>query len=387
MDCGTFREGMMLSDGVVYLNHASIGPLHRRTFEKAEHGLRQKASLAGLAFTLDDLMRDWETLTKTGAEFIQGKPHELSFPFSTTTTLSMIAEGLDYKRGGNIVVTDMEFTSNSYCHQVVARKQKQELRVVENIHGILPIDAFEKKIDKDTRLVAVSHVQFSNGYKTDLRQLKDIVDDKTSEGILLVDAIQSLGTEPISARKSGADVISAGGYKWLLSPFGTGIAWVREELISQANPCFAPWWSDENWRNMAHHTYKAVEHGMKFQPTLNPELMALEESLSMFNTLDLGKVSHCLLKVLNRLENRAAESTTFNIADEFEVENKGPIRRLRINDESVDVASVVEALAQRRIAVSLRMGTIRVSPHFYNTEEEIDRFADSLEEEIRVRSR
>ena len=164
----------------------------------------------------------------------------------------------------------------------------------------------------------------------------------------------------------------------MLSPFGTGITWIREDLISKVNPSFAPWWGDVDWQNMMHHDYEPQSAGMKYQATVNPEIFAFGETLEMIMSIGLNAIGSEIQGLHQHLQVRVEESKGIEVAGNFPAINAGAIRQIRLQDPKIDVKRVVQRLREQRIAVSMRMGRIRVSPHFYNSKSEIDRLVDAI---------
>ena len=367
-----FRKQMPVTSRWIYLNHASIGPLPLKTYSAASSNVLNK-HLNGLdEEPIANMLETFEKMQKIGAKILGTNDYEnVYFPTSTHIGIITAIEGLNLEEKGNIVLTDMEFSQNSFPYQVLAKRTGRELRAVSSHNGMLPIESFEKQIDDNTRIVAVSHVQYSNGFMVDLNELSKLCEEHGA--FLIVDAIQSLGAVPFKADKWKVDAVTAGGYKWLLGPFGTGLGYISPEWSERLEPILAGWLSDRDYMNMTHHPYQPLKGGRRFQPHLNSMMMTLIYSLELLVEVGIDKIRKRTLE-LGRKIIELADELSFSLKSPRDKNQRGAI----VNVGVPNAEQVSQQLLKNRVSVSLRDGGIRFSPHGYNTVEEIEYAFDIL---------
>lgn len=370
MNLNKLREEFPVTEDYVYLDHASVGPLPRSSC-RAVQGLTEDKLLGKLQW------EEWEGLLEDTrgviASFVSAGRDEIALTANTTEGLGIVANGVKWKKGDNIVTTDLEFPSSLFTCQGVARRYGAELRVVRNAGGALPLAEYSKNIDEHTRLVVLSHVQFSNGYRTELRELADIAHD--AGAMVLVDAIQSLGSMPVNVRKEKVDFLASGGYKWLLSPMGVGFLYVNKEHLDKITPTILGYRSDEEVYDLYYRELSLAKSARRFEHGQRnfPGFAGMKESLRLLMKTGLKDVQKRVLG-LGDLIIKGAKELGFGINSPLSPRNRSGILNLGIeNPEKVEAK-----LLREGIVVSARRG-LRVSPHFYNTEEEVERLLSALE--------
>jgi len=355
----------------VYLDHAAVGPLPQRVLDAMVKTAEEKR-FGELHWP------DWEALVektrKTIAQFIKANIEEIALVPNTSEGIGIVANGITWRENDNIVTTDLEFASNLFPWQDQARRHNVELRIVANKDGRLLIEDFEKNINRNTRIVAVSHVQFSNGFKVDLEALSKLVHE--NDAYLLVDAVQSVGQMPVDVKKLDIDFLATSGYKWLLSPIATGFLYVRRDLIEEIELSIVGYRSDKNLDDYSFREFDPCESARRFEHgQLNfPGLAGMCEAILMLEGVNMRNVEERILTLTDRIIEGVQEISTIRIKPTPTRENRSGIMSLVCNNAE----DVGEKMIREGIVVSVRRGGIRVSPHFYNIEEEIDKFLASL---------
>jgi selenocysteine lyase/cysteine desulfurase len=236
----------------------------------------------------------------------------------------------------------------------------------------------EKAVDDETVAVAVSHVEYFNGFRNDLRALSEIAHEHGA--YLIVDAIQSAGAVRIDVKRDDVDFLTAGCYKWLLGPPGAGYLYVKEELIEKSEPPFVGWRSVkpevfetidfwEIWKLRLSETASRFEVG---SPSFI-SLVGATEALKLLLNVGVENVERRILMLTGRLI-EAVENLGLKLQTPEEQQHRSGI----VNFKIAEPEEVAEKLGSKGIVVSARAHGIRVSPHFYNTEEEIDRLIDEI---------
>ncbi len=328
-------------------------------------------STEGGAFFYPKWSQQVVDIRRACAGIVNADQDEIAFVKSTSHGLSIVASGLDWKEGDNVIIFEKEFPSNLYPWINLKRKGVQ-VRVIPSREGRILFEDIESLIDARTRLFAVSSVQFSNGFKLDLQRAGELCE---SRGILFcVDAIQSLGIIPMDVKAFNIDFLSADAHKWLLGPEGIGIFYCRRGLAERIVPPLIGWKCVQNELDFAHPDFCFKTNALKFE----------EGSMNLMGILGLGAAVELLFEVgIDRIQNRVLDLGDAIIR---ETEKRGlrllTPRNRRDRGGNITVAGdfdpsiMRDSLREKGIMVNARGGGLRISPHFYNNEEEIAVFFD-----------
>lgn len=376
-----FRSEMPVVGRYVYLNHAAIGPLPRRSAARV-------ANLARVISETGD--RRWpernaeiERVRALAARLIGGRaPHEVAFVENTSTGLSLVAEGIDWRPGDNVVGAEGEFPSNAYPWMNVAARKASgvEYRQAPERNGRIDPEDLLARIDGRTRLLALSSVQYATGFRSDLARLGEACRERGA--LFVVDAIQGLGALAVDVEALGIDVLAAAAHKWLLGPEGIGLLYVSDRAIEELRPTRAGWRSTRSPYDWSRLDLTFAEGAKRFEcGTINGfGIAGLGGSLEIL--LEAGPEA-IERRVLALAERAAAgfEAAGFTLAaprgDSFRGETSGIVAGTHPKRDSEELA---QALAERGVVVSARAGRLRAAPHFYNSEAEIDHFVAILAE-------
>ncbi len=372
------RDHFPVVDKAVYLNHAAIGPSPNPVTQEVQKWMVHHKSYGDMYFSplnkmYEDINKDRDVLGRLiNAKFPRD---EISFTYNTSYGLAAIAEAIPWKKGDSIILNYLEYTSNSYTYQALARKFDLKVKTIPHINGVLPLEKFQAALDHTTRLVAISHVQFSNGFRIDLEELANLVHEVGGE--IIVDGIQSLGAVPLDVQKTNIDYLAAGGYKWLLAPMGTGFLYVRKDLTDTLQPSFIGSMSDSSPMNLSHHYYRPGPSAKRFQASLGPNSYLLSVAVKFLLDIGIENIFKHLLNLTNIIIDFVADSPNFDLNSPVaEIKQRSGI----INFSCPNAEKIVTQLRKldKPIAVSYRENGIRVSPHCYNTEEEVQSSLETI---------
>ncbi|MDP6059039.1 MAG: aminotransferase class V-fold PLP-dependent enzyme, partial [Pirellulaceae bacterium] len=229
---------------LVFLDHAGVAPISG----PAAGALRDYADQAQ---THGYVGAGWHTgidrVKELAARLIHAESKdEIALVANTSTGLNMVANGLHWREGDNVVITDVEYPANRYPWQDLQRIGVELIEVSQEPDGRIEVDQVCDAVTDRTRIVAISHVQYASGFRIELRPISDLVHQ--AGGHLCVDAIQSLGAMPVDVQEEGIDFLAADGHKWLLAPEGCGVFYCRRDLIELLHPALV------GWMNMEDHT-------------------------------------------------------------------------------------------------------------------------------------
>jgi selenocysteine lyase/cysteine desulfurase len=307
------------------------------------------------------------------AQLINGTPEEVAFVQNTSHGLNVIANALPLHSGDNVVYCDMEFPSNVYPWMNLGRGGI-EARCIPHDGGGLTVDALEAAADARTRVLAVSSVEFLTGFRTDLAAIGEWCRE---HGVfLVVDAIQSVGVLPMDVQAARIDCLSCGGPKWLMGPAGQGFIYIRGALLDRLQPPFAGCMSVSGWEDWRDYNLTFLPDACRFELGCANVVgqVGLLAAVQLLLDIGIDAIERWTLYLTDRLIDDL-QGRGYPI-----VSNRNPARRSAIVSfrvpEGVDRA--FERLTDANVVVARREDLIRVSPHGYNTEEEILRVGDVL---------
>jgi selenocysteine lyase/cysteine desulfurase len=368
----SYRIEFLVTKKHIYLDHAGVAPISLRVKAAVERFLTESAE--GGAFHYPQWAERIAGIRKSCARLLNAEADEIAFVKSTSHGLSIVAGGLDWKAGDNLLIYEKEFPSNIYPWLNLRRKGV-EVRIIPSRDGRIYIEDIERLIDSNTRLLSISSVQFTNGFRVDLKRVGELCQKK---GVLLcVDAIQSLGVIPMDVREYHIDFLSADGHKWLLGPEGIGIFYCRKELAERLNPPLIGWKSVQNEFAFDHPEFKLKTDALRFEEgSMNLlGIFGLGAAIDLLNEVGISNIENRVL-ALGELIIREAEKRGFTILSPKAREERGGIVTFFGN---FDPMKTRDALREKLIMINVRGGGLRVSPHFYNTEAEISAVFGTLD--------
>jgi cysteine desulfurase / selenocysteine lyase len=362
-----------------FLNHAGISPLSA----PAADALRTYAAQSqSTAYLTTNHQADLESLRQTTATLISAHRDEIAFIKNTSEGLSIVAAGLDWQWGDVIVTTAVEYPANIYPWMEAARNHGCKLVTIPeetDVNGrrAVPAEKILHAIDlPQCRLVSLSHVEFASGQRHELARIGKKCREKKVR--FCVDAIQSLGVIPIDVESMHIDYLSADGHKWLMGPEGAGIFYCRREFIERTRPLMV------GWMNVAHpHNYGTYDYTLKSDAgrfecgTFNiPGLLALKASMDLLIQVGTPKIFERLHLLTERLI-AGLESKGYMVISPRALGQWSGI--VSFVSPSHHHTPIMKSLREEhKIEIALREGRLRVSPHFYNTEMQIDALIAAL---------
>lgn len=358
-----------LAEDIVHLNHAGVAPWPRRAVkavaEFAEENMRRGSQR--YAAWLERERRLREAL----AALINAPSHDdIALLASTSAGLSLVAYGLSWRAGDNVVFAAEEFPSNRVIWQSLTARYGVEARAVDLAAGPTPEDALLSQVDARTRLLAVSAVQYASGLRMDLTRLGEAC---RRRGVLFcIDGIQAVGAEPLDVQAVGADFLAADGHKWMLGPEGIALFYCRPEHRPRLRL------HQYGWHMLAdHHDFEArhwrpADTARRFEPG-SPNMLgvaALEASVSLLLEQGLETVSEAISRNVSYLSEELIK-IGFDILSPQEPERRAGI--LVFRHPRADSRALYARLTAKGVLCALRGGGVRFSPHFYTPQRALDR--------------
>ncbi len=372
MDLKAIREEFPITRNYNFMNHASAAPLPRRTVEAVQSYLQQQHERCYVA---GGYRKKVEQVRLAAAELIGAKPDEIAFVKSTAEGISFVANGLKWNAGDNIVTTSVEFPSNMYPWMNLQSRGAQ-IRTVLEENGSIPLENIIEAIDSHTRVVTISAVQYASGFRSDLKELGQWCQKR---GVLFcVDAIQALGVLPIDVQEMKIDFLSSGGHKWLCAPEGSGIFYCDSELVGHLRPSTVGWRSMKRGEDFGHYDLTFHDDARRFEASSYnmAGIYGLGASLELLNEVGIENIEKHVLSLTDRLVEGIRAKGYRLISRREEGAASGIVAFTSPTHDHDQIQQHLEK--EHRIIITVREGRLRVSPHLYNTPEEIDRLIDVL---------
>ena len=371
MDLGAIRSEFPVTQEYAYFNHAAVGPLPSRVVEATKRTVEQK-SKGGIHW------ESWEDTAEATrraiADLIKARQEEIALVHSTSEGLAIVANGLSYEKDQNIVTCDLEFMSNLFPWQALTKRRGLELRVVGNHDGRLRMEDFADVIDSKTKIVALSYVQYSNGFRTNLQELSKIAHENGAH--VVTDAVQAVGQMPVNVADLGVDFLATSGYKWLLSPISTGFLYVKRNLFDEVWPTIIGYRSDEHHMQYDFREFQPAMTARRYEDgQVNfPGFTGMKEAIGLLQSVGLENVWNRIVTLTDRLGDGLLHRTNVKLKSSVDEGSRSGI--LNVACENPDTAE--KHLLEHGIVVSVRGGGLRISPHFYNAEDEIDKLLSEM---------
>ncbi len=372
MDWDAVREEFPITRNYNFQNHAGAAPISRRAAAAARKYLEYAEENA---YVHAGFYKHADRVRAQVAHLINANADEVTFTKSTSEGISLVANGLTWQSGDNVVTTNVEFPANLYPWQAL-RERAVEVRMVLEEDGRIPLERLMEAINSRTRVVAVSSVQFASGFRTDLATLGEFCQSK---GVLLcVDAIQSLGVFPIDVKAMNIDFLAAGGHKWLCASEGSGVFYVRKELQGHLRPTNIGWMSMKEPFSFGRYQFEFADSARRYDTgSYNlPGIYALGGAIELLQEIGIEQISRRVQTLTDRLTTGLREKGYRVVSSRSPTEASGIVA---FSSDLHDHDRIQRHLqAEHRIVIAVRSGRLRASPHFYASDREIDQLIETL---------
>jgi len=345
-----------------FLNTATFGQLPKCAVEAVASHFARRDRLACADFL--EWFDDADGIRESIGRLIHCAAPDIAFMPNASTALSLLLGGLDWKPGDRVVTLQDEFPNHYYY---AAHMRPRGVELVET-----PFAGFYGAVTPRTRVVAISTVNYSTGFRAPLEEIAAFLRPRVV--LLYVDGTQSVGALQFDVSSIRPDMLAVDGYKWLLAPNGAGFCYVSPELRRRLEPSVIGWRSHKDWRRP-----ERLHHG---EPVFADSAEKYEGGMLAFAPLyAMGASIDRMLELgPERIERRVMDlagqtAEALRAAGGELLHRDSPIVTARFER---DAEEMVAALKERRILVAARRGNLRVSPHFYNNEEDIKLLAEAL---------
>lgn len=372
IDIEKVRTQFPITNQLAYFNHAAVAPLPLAVVDAIAAYLKD-VSHHGVLHE-NRWLREIETVRERYARLINAEPGEIAFLKSTSAGVQLVAQGVDFKEGEKVVTADVEFPANVYPWMALMPRGV-EVKFVGAKDGRIDPSDIERAIDAKTRIVALSYVEYSNGFRNHVAEVGRICRKK---GVyFFLDAAQGVGAVPLDVKACQVDFVAVGAHKWLLGPQGVGAFYCRKDLLDRLR------FEDVSWRSVVDE-----DDFSSYKMTLKPDARRFEgDQPNFMGILGLGGS----LALREESGNPQIFSRIRSLTDQLieGLKERGyQVRSPLYKDERSGIVAfshatfesreIYQTLRRAGIIVTVRNGLVRASPHYYNTEDEIARMLAEL---------
>ena len=373
MDPVEARALFPICDERIHFNHAGISPMSVRVRAAVEH-VTQMMSEDGQFY--EDYTETVNGLRSALATLVGVIPDQVSITRGTAHGISLLARGLDWKGGDNVVGARLEYPANLFPW-MATRDRGVEMRLVEPIDGRITPEAVLSLVDGRTRVVALSFVQFWNGYRIDLAEIG--AECRKRGVIFAVDGIQGLGVLPFDLEGMNADFVAAGGGKWLTAVPGVGFAAWRPELLERVDPTLVGTGSMTERLNYFDPQFGYEKTARKFEESALSwlDVAAFGAAVALLLEVGIDVIEEHVLGLSQRLAEGLVERG-HRIIEPWPREREESSGIVSFNRPGSTEVELLRDLTAAGVICRTHRDFVRLSPHFYNTEEEVDRVLEVL---------
>lgn len=323
--------------------------------------------------------REWFATSKRAREraarLIGARADEIALVRNTSDGIATVAAGLEWRRGDNVVLVHGDFPANVYPW-LKLREGGVEVRLVRpDDHRRFRPEQLLAACDERTKVIAVSFVGFASGFRCDLAAIAEMARPR---GILLVvDAIQGLGALTLDVERDGIDFLAADGHKWLLTPEGIGIFYVRRDRLDRLRPPIVSWLSVKDPFDTEHYRGEMHDDARRFEfATPNTAgIYALDAALDLLLEATIPAIERRILDLTDRLVDGLRHRRCKVLSPRADRERSGIVS---FDKPGVNPRDLESRLMEAGVQVALRGGAVRAAAHFYNDERDVERLLDAL---------
>jgi len=368
------RAQFKAANDYVYLNSAAVSPPPRAAIEAVNRQLNDVASHGSSHYA------EWIATKNRARALLAGmlnvQPQQVAFTRNTSDGFATVANGLKWQAGDNIVTFAREFPANWYPWRRVRDAFGVEVRLCPERDGRIDLDEFISMIDSNTKVVAISSVQFASGFCVDLERIGRAA--RGVDALFCVDLIQGVGATSYDLPAQFVDAASGASHKWLCAPEGCGYVYLSDRARERVEPTLVGWISVETPWDFDDREQAIKPNALAWESGTGVSSLfyGLEQSLLLLNSAGLDRIDSYLAELTEFLCDGLA-GKNYDIVSSRQPGEKSAIVCLK-NTNGVPCNEIAERLEQEKIIVSARNERVRIAPHFYNNRKDIERLLAAL---------
>ena len=369
------RSLFPVTKNYIYMNHSAVAPLSTRVRD-AMTGLIDDVTENG-SVHFDAWCAALEDARGGAAALVNARAHEIGFMRNTSEALSAVANGIDWREGDNAVTCNVEFPANVYPWLKLESERGIKVKMAAERDGRIDPDEMLSLVDDRTRALTLSWVQFSSGFRSDLRRIGSFCRER---GVFfVVDAIQGLGGLKLDVERDCVDAFAADAHKYLLGPEGIALLYISDRIIDRIKPMVVGWMSVTNHNDYLSYDLSYRLGAARFEcGTLNTAgVHGIGAAIKLFQEIGPATIEDYLMGLTDHLAARLT-SKGYRVTSSRAPGEASAI--VTCTHPRHNPAELFRLLMSKRIVTAPRVGRLRISPHFYNTREEADALVDALPE-------
>jgi len=373
-DMARIRENFPVLEHTAYLDTATTGPFHKRVHAAATKGYDQRLE-EGLSIPgYKEWARFIDGARDDIASVFNAKAEELAYTKNASEGINIATRLMNLSPGDNVVIPDISFPSNSYA-LLNLRKKGVQVKWARSTEGTVPFEEIMRQVDERTRAVFLCHVEHASGFRHDLDRIGAFCRERKL--FFHVDCTQSIMALRLDVKASNIDMMSSAVYKWPCCPLGVGVFYCSARLLENAIPESVGWFGMEDRWDMPQPPIDIPMPGTarRFE-TGSPNyagIFALAEAVRIYREMGPKVIEERVLR-LNTILSERLLGAGIGVLGPFEDDNRSGILYARIPD----LERVSASLTANKVRVNLGHGMARISTHYFNTEEDIDRLVAAL---------
>jgi len=374
-DWDGFRRQMPVARRWAFLDHAAVAPLSGPARNALTEWSTTACNDGSTSYPL--WVEQIEHLRNLAAGLIGAQREEIGLVSNTTAGINIVAGGFPWQPGDNVVLPDDEFPSNQYPWMQLADLGVEVRRVRCGDVGLDP-DRLASACDDRTRIVTASWVGFTSGWRSEVGRLAEIAHQ--GGALLFLDAIQGLGVFPLDVSATGVDFMAADGHKWMLGPEGAGIFYVRREHLDLLRPVGVGWNSVVDALDFSRIDLTFKDTAARYEGGSQnlPGMIALGASLDLLGRFGSAAISRRIIELTDlacqQLEEAGATIVSARPCGAETAGVKSGIVSFEVPGR--DPEEIARRCIEHEVVLSCRGGRLRISPHAYNTAEDIQRLVE-----------
>jgi kynureninase len=373
-EAARYRAEFPIFEHTTYLNSCSLGPLSRRSTAALQEYVATWSRYGAPAWW-EAWLPQIEAAKARFAQLIGAGAHEVTISHSISSALSSVSSAFDYGARPRVVCAELDFPTIPYQWLAKDRQRVEVVFVRSSDRVTVPVTEYERVVDERTALIATSHVFYTTGAVQPIRELADVAHARGAK--LVVDGYHSVGVFPVDVKALDVDVYVGGVLKWLLGGPGLTFIYVREGLLEELRPAITGWFaSADQFAFDTQHLELATgtdrfQLGTPAMATVYTGIAGMDLILEVDPAIIYDRIGLLTDRVVHH-----ARQAGFTIRSPEDSSERGGIVMLELPNPR----QVISELAARHFTVDSRPGLVRISPHFYNTVDDVDRLMETLVE-------
>ena len=366
------RHEFPIKSNGIFFDHAKVSPLPRRVYDAVKAFTKDACEYGTQNYKT--WMVEVDRVRGQFARLINGDVDEVAFVKNTSEGISIVANGIDWKAGDNVVIPDIEFPANVYLWWNL-RRLGVETRMVKAKDGRILFDDLAEQTDERTRVVSVSSVECNSGFRNDLNRIGEFCKERNI--LFCVDAIQSLGVLSMDVKRDNIDFLAADGHKWMLSVEGLGGFYISKNVLEKIYPVTVGWDSVVNAWDFMNYDFTFRPDARRFEEgSFNTmSIYALGAALDLLLEMGIDTIQSSVLSQGDYLM-EGLQQRDMKIVNSMAPKERSGIISYTLTTEPKQLSTY---MTENNVSLTIRDEMVRLSPHFYNSQDEADLFFDLLD--------